>query len=118
MTAPSSFHVLVVANAFVVGLGLIITALSYATYRTNGRDPVFLASTLGFLLITVGGILAPVYEFGITGDYVISADELLRLQILEGSVIAVGLALLLASVVANSSRSKRFSDNVESDTYP
>lgn len=102
---------LIGANLLVLGFGLAITAVSYSAYRASGRDPAFRNSTLGFLLITVGNVLAPIYELGIEEDYLITGNELLALGILEGVVIAVGLALLVLSVYANSQTSKQFRDD-------
>lgn len=92
------FTTFVLANTIQFMFGLIITGLSFSAYRSSGKAS-FRLSTLGFLCITIGGVLAPVYELGITRDYNISGMELLQLQIMEGMVIAVGLALLLLSVL-------------------
>lgn len=91
-------NVFVIANVVQFAFGVAITGISYYAYRSNRRKESLRNSTIGFLCITVGGVLAPVYELGIKSDYNISAEELLKLQIIEGTVIGIGLAFLLISV--------------------
>jgi hypothetical protein len=98
MTGIAWTNMFVIANVVQFAFGIAITGISYYAYRSNGRRKSLRNSTVGFLCITVGGMLAPVYEFGIKSDYNISAQELLRLQIIEGTVIGIGLAVLLLSV--------------------
>lgn len=100
-------NLFVVANVLQFSFGLAITGISYWAYRSNGRKPSLRNATIGFLCITIGGILAPVYEIGIKADYNITAQELLKLQIMEGAVIGIGLALLLFSVYSHSTSRSR-----------
>ncbi|WP_336021611.1 DUF7521 family protein [Halobellus salinisoli] len=95
-------NLFVLANILQFAFGVSITGISYWAYRSNGRKASFRNSTVGFLLITVGGVLAPIYELGIKSDYTITAVELLKLQIIEGTVIGIGLAFLLISVYSHS----------------
>ncbi|QLG62145.1 DUF7521 family protein [Halorarum salinum] len=106
-----------VANLLQFTVGVAITGLSYLAYRSSGRKASFRNSTLGFLLITVGGVLAPVYQLWIKGDYSISGLELLELQILEGSLITVGLGLLLLSIYSYNADPLRAPTDLDSDVY-
>lgn len=109
------FTTFVFANIVQFMFGLIITGLSFSAYRSSGKSS-FRLSTVGFLFITIGGVLAPVYELGITQDYNITGLELLQLQIMEGTVIAVGLALLLLSVLKFNTRTKH-QTHPDTDVY-
>lgn len=100
-------NLFVLANVLQFVFGLTITGISYWAYRTSGRKASLRNATIGFLCITVGGVLAPVYELGLRGDYNITAQELLKLQILEGTVIGIGLAALLFSVFSYNARTRR-----------
>lgn len=94
-------NLFVIANIVQFSFGVAITGISYYAYRSNGRTESFRISTIGFACITIGGVLAPVYELGIKSDYSITAQELLKLQIIEGAVIGLGLAFLLISVYSH-----------------
>lgn len=102
MSELSWLSLFVVANVFQFLFGAGITGLSYSAYRSSGRE-AFRLSTLGFLLITVGGVWAPLYEFGIKGDYDITPRELLELQVVEGVLFGVGLGFLLLSIYSHGS---------------
>jgi uncharacterized membrane protein len=102
-------NLFVIANIVQFAFGVAITGISYYAYRSSGRKKSLRNSTLGFCCITIGGVLAPIYELGIKSDYNISAQELLKLQIIEGTAIGIGLALLLISVyVHNTSTDDRY----------
>lgn len=94
-------NLFVLANVVQFAFGVAITAISYYAYRSSGRKKSLRNATIGFLSITIGGVLAPVYELGIKSDYSITAQELLKLQIIEGTVIGFGLAFLLLSVYSH-----------------
>lgn len=93
-------NLFVVANVLQFAFGVAITGVSYYAYRSSGKKSLR-NSTVGFLCITVGGVLAPVYELGVKADYHITAQELLKLQIIEGTVISLGIGLLLFSVYSH-----------------
>lgn len=107
MIDVSWMNLFVVANVVQFAFGVAITGISYWAYRSTGRKTSLRNSTVGFLCITVGGVLAPVYELGIKSDYSITAQELLKLQIIEGTVIGVGLAFLLVSVYSHKTGTDR-----------
>lgn len=98
MTVGRLFEIVIAANALLFAVGVTVTALSYFAYRSSGGVRSFGYSTLGFGLITIGAVTEPVYQLVIKQDYDISAVELLQLQLLEGSMMAVGFALLFVSV--------------------
>lgn len=100
----------ILANVFQFFFGAIITALSYSAYRSTGKQ-TFRTSTFGFLLITTGGVFAPLYEFGFKGDYDITARELLELQVIEGILFGAGLALLLFSIYRHTRRTATLTES-------
>ncbi|QLG27202.1 hypothetical protein HUG10_06445 [Halorarum halophilum] len=112
MSELARLGVFLVANVLQFSVGIGITGLSYLAYRSSGGRPAFRNSTLGFLLITIGGVLAPVYQIWIKGDYSVSGRELLELQIMEGTLITIGLALLLYSIYSFNAGFKRVSADV------
>jgi len=115
MTGDAMFDVVVIANVLVVTLGVILTALSFHAYRSDTGTGGFLETTLAFLLITIGSVLAPVYEFGFVHDYQITPDELREVQFFEGLAVTLGLAILLYSIWQHRAYSSRGS--VRSTTY-
>jgi len=62
MAEPPEMWTFVLANLFTFGFGLVLTALSYVAYRSVGRSRSFRTSTVGFGLITLGGLAEPVYQ--------------------------------------------------------
>lgn len=107
----------VVANVVQFAVGIAITGLSYLAYRSSGGKVAFRNSTIGFLLITVGGVTAPVYQLWIKGDYSVSGRELLELQILEGVLVTAGLGLLLLSIYSYNTDPTRASTDLDSGAY-
>lgn len=107
MNTMTPLGLFVIANVAVFAFGLIITGLSYRAYRSSARKTAFRNATLGFLLIPVGGVLAPVYQLGIKADYSISARELLELQIIEGTLTAAGIGFLLLSIYTYNVHTRR-----------
>lgn len=104
MAGPPELWTFLLANLFIFGFGATLTTLSYYAYRVNGREPSFRTSTLGFGVLTVGGIVEPVYQLGLRGDYLITGRELLVLQTVEGVFLAVGLGLLFYSIYIHRSQ--------------
>lgn len=109
MAEPPELWTFLVANLFVFGFGATLTTLSYYAYRTNDRRPSYRLSTIGFGVLTLGGIVEPLYQLGYRGDYQISGRELLALQTMEGVFVAIGLGLLFYSIYIHKagSRSER-----------
>lgn len=98
MAEPPELWTFVLANLFVFGFGATLTGLSYWAYRSNASNPSFRYSTIGFGILTLGGIVEPIYQLGLRGDYMISGRELLALQTMEGVFVAAGLGLLFYSI--------------------
>lgn len=106
MADPPELWSFLVANFFVFGFGASLTSLSYYAYRSSGRKPSFRLSTAGFGVLTFGGVVEPLYQFGLKGDYSISGRELLALQTMEGVFVAIGLGLLFYSIYIHNSDSR------------
>ncbi|MFB6353164.1 MAG: hypothetical protein ABEJ92_03670 [Halobacteriales archaeon] len=99
MAEPPELWTFVLANLLVFGFGATLTTLSYYAYRVNGRPSSFRLSTVGFGVLTAGGLVEPVYQLGLKGgDYSVSGRELLAMQSIEGLFVAVGLGLLFYSI--------------------
>lgn len=106
MAEPPELWTFLFANLFVFGFGATLTSLSYYAYRTNGRKPSFRLSTLGFGILTLGGVAEPIYQLGLKQDYLISGREMLALQTIEGAFVAAGLGLLFYSIYIHNNRSR------------
>lgn len=114
MAEPPELWSFLVANLFVFGFGATLTTLSYYAYRVNGRKPSFKLSTTGFGVLTIGGIVEPIYQLGLKVDYSISGRELLALQTIEGFFVAIGLGLLFYSIyIHNSGEKEDYLDSLE-----
>lgn len=98
MAEPPELWAFVLANLFVFGFGATLTTLSFYAYRVHERRSSFLLSTVGFGVLTIGGIVEPLYQLGLKGDYLISGRELLVLQTIEGVFVAIGLGFLFYSI--------------------
>lgn len=88
----------VLANLFVLALGVALVAVSYAAYRRRNRPELRLAA-VGFALITLGATLEAIYQLGIRGTYYITGVELLGLQMTESLLITGGLLALVYSLL-------------------
>lgn len=106
MAEPPELWTFLLANLFVFGFGATLTTLSYYAYRTNDRRASYRISTIGFGVLTLGGIVEPLYQLGYRGDYQISGRELLALQTMEGAFVALGLGLLFYSIYIHNSNSR------------
>lgn len=114
MAEPPELWTFLVANLFVFGFGATLTSLSYYAYRVNGRKPSFRLSTIGFGVLTIGGVVEPIYQLGLKGDYSISGRELLALQTMEGIFVAIGLGLLFYSIyIHNTGSTEEYFDSLE-----
>lgn len=117
MAEPPELWTFLLANLFVFGFGATLTTLSYYAYRVNDRKPSFRLSTVGFGILTLGGIVEPIYQLGFKGDYQISGRELLALQTMEGAFVAIGLGLLFYSIYIHNSRSRSaYLDSLDQST--
>ena len=98
---------LIAVNFLGFFLGAIITGLSYYAYRSGERNTSLRNSTIGFGMLTLGIAIEPVYQLGIEGTHVLASDQNITLQLIEGTVISLGLLVLFFSIYRYSSRSRR-----------
>lgn len=106
MAEPPELWTFLLANLFVFAFGATLTSLSYYAYRTSDRRASYRLSTIGFAVLTLGGIFEPLYQLGYKGDYNTSGRELLALQTMEGAFLALGLGLLFYSIYIHNSGSR------------
>lgn len=97
MTGAVALFFVLFMNLLVFAFGCAITGFSYLAYRSSNGNKSFRRSTIGFGLITLGCIVEPAYV-GINHDWAISGQELLQLQAIESTAIAVGLGFLFVSI--------------------
>lgn len=98
MTAAPAFLLFIVSNLLVLGVGGVLTALSFAAFRRSSRNAAFRSAAAGFFLITLGTLIDPIYELGTRGIYHLSRSELLLLHSFKGLLIAAGLGGLFYSL--------------------
>lgn len=91
----------VLANAGLFVVSSVLTGLSYLAYRRDER-PTFKLASVGFGLVVLGGLVEPVYQLVVRGDYNITGSELLLLQTGEGVLIAGGLGVLFYAITRHS----------------
>lgn len=107
MAEAPEFWTYVITNFMMFGFGIVLTGLSYFAYRADRSRPSLRNATIGFGLLTIGGLVAPVYQLGIRGAYSLSGRELLAVQSVEGLFLAAGLGTLFFSIYHHSSGSRR-----------
>lgn len=88
---------LIVSVALVTAFGSALAVLSYWAYWRTGQRQLCL-SALGFVLVTLGGLAKIVYQFGVVQRLVLTSTELVRLQVIEGFLLGIGLVLLVYSL--------------------
>ncbi len=98
MATSPEFLGFILSNIVLLFVGGALTAISYLAYRRDPTRSLFSASA-GFGLITVGMLVEGVYEIGFEHPRLLTAVEILRLQILEKVVVIVGLCAVLYSLV-------------------
>lgn len=98
MAEPPEFWTYVIANFTMFGFGVVLTGLSFFAYRADSTRRSLRNATVGFGFLTVGGLVAPVYQLGLKGEYSLSGRELLVVQSVEGLFLAAGLGMLFYSV--------------------
>lgn len=109
----------VLANTGLFIVSSVLTGLSYLAYRRDGRSS-YKFTTIGFGFVVLGGLVDPLYQLGVRGDYNITGSELLFLQTAEALLIASGLGILFYAITrytANGERTtstKDFTYTVES----
>jgi cbb3-type cytochrome oxidase subunit 3 len=98
MAEPPELWTFAASSLLLFVFGAVLTGISYVAYRRNGRHATFRLSTLGFALVTAGGLVEPVYQSVLKGDYHLTGRELLAMQTVEGALIGAGLGLLFYSI--------------------
>lgn len=98
MAESLEFWAFVISNLIVLGFGSVLALLSYRTYWNSHRNKSFRDATVGFILITLSGLLEPVYSVAIQGSYELTPREMLIMQAVEGVVMGAGLAVLFYSI--------------------
>lgn len=99
MSEPPELWAFVIANTGLFIASGVLTALSYVAYRQSGGDSSYRAATVGFGFVVLGGLVEPVYQLGVKGEYSLTGSELLVLQSGEGALITLGLGLLFWAIV-------------------
>lgn len=119
MAEPPELWTFLVFNLIVLIFGAILAAFSYATYRRSHRER-FRHATIAFGLVTLGGLIEPVYQLVVKDDYRLAGRELLAVQSVEGLLMGAGLALLLYSIYASDRIDVRdeMSADLENDWRP
>ena len=97
MTQPPEFWTFVSTNVLVFLLGGGLTVTSYLAYRRE-QDRSFLVAAIGFAFVSLGSVLAAIYQILIKGSFYLGGLELLRLQTLQGALSAAGLLILVYSL--------------------
>lgn len=98
---------LIAVNFLGFFLGAIITSVSYYAYRNNERKTSLRNATIGFGFLTLGIAIEPVYQVGVEGTHVLASDQNISLQLIEGTVISLGLLVLFFSIYRYNTRSHR-----------
>ena len=88
----------VLANIGLFIASSVLTALSYLAYRRNNEQSSYKLASMGFGLVVLGGLVEPLYQLVVRGDYTLTGSELLLLQTGEGLLIASGLGILFYSI--------------------
>jgi len=97
---------LVAVNFSGVALGTII-GVSYVAYGSHDRDRALVNARIGFALITLGMTMEPLYQLGIRWSHVLASEQNVLLQILEGTVFALGFLILFLSTFRHAHRTER-----------
>lgn len=98
MAEPPELWTFVLANTGLFLVSSLLTTLSFVAYRQSGGRWSYLLATAGFGFVILGGLVEPLYQLVVAGDYDVSGAELLWLQAGEGVLIAIGLGLLYVAI--------------------
>lgn len=96
----------VLANVGLFVVSSVLTGLSYLAYRRDER-PAFKFASIGFGLVVLGGLVEPLYQLVVRGDYNITGSELLFLQTAEGILITAGLGILFYAITRHTTDAER-----------
>lgn len=98
MAEPIEFWTFILTNFMMFAFGLILSTVSYLAYRADRGRISLRNATIGFGLLTIGGLVAPVYQLGVNDAYTLGGRELLVVQSVEGLFLASGLGMLFYSI--------------------
>lgn len=91
----------VLANASLFVAASVLAGLSYLAYRRSDGGSSYKFASIGFGSIVLGGLVEPLYQLVVLGDYNITGTELLLLQTGEGLLIASGLGILFYAITSH-----------------
>lgn len=97
MTRSPDVWLFVLSTLLTSGLGLILTAVAYKSYKRERAD-FLLFTTLGFAFLTLGTITEALYEFSLNSGFPAFGRELYFLRTVESFIIALGFLLLIYSL--------------------
>lgn len=97
MAEPPELWTFIVSNLLILATGGMMTILSLRAYHRS-HSTSFRTASVGFGLITIGGLIDIIYELGIRQSYELPGRELLALHTVQGVIIAAGLATLFISL--------------------
>ena len=120
MDRTPELWVFILANVGLFLISSVLTALSYVAYRRSGGQSSYWFATIGFGFVVLGGLVEPLYQIGVRGDYHINGTELLFLQTGESVLIALGLGILFYAITRHSSGSppaNRRSESTDEHAY-
>lgn len=109
MAEPPELWTFLLFNMLVLLFGGILAAFSYVTYRRKGGSH-FGYATIGFSLITLGGLTELLYQIGWKRSYALGGRELLMVQSVEGLLMGLGLGLLFYSIYTFSPRDRALTE--------
>lgn len=98
MAEPIEFWTFILTNFMMFTFGLVLSVVSYLAYRGDRSRLSLRNATIGFGLLTIGGLVAPLYQLGVNDAYTLGGRELLVVQSVEGLFLASGLGMLFYSI--------------------
>lgn len=113
MTSSPEMWAFILANTGLVLFSSLLMGLSYLAYKRSGGRSSYRVATIGFGFVVLGGLVDPVYQVRVGGDYVITVREFLLIQTAESVLIAIGLGVLFFAVTRHGRRSMRAADEYE-----
>lgn len=114
MANPPELWTFAIANLVAVGLGTIMTGLSFYAYYVRQRRRSFRDATAGFGVLTLGMAIEPFYQLGIREGTTPGGRELLALQTVEAVLLGIGFGLLFYSIYRHDSdRQQRYTKVVQ-----
>ncbi|MFC5972041.1 hypothetical protein ACFPYI_11940 [Halomarina salina] len=97
MSQPPELWTTAVSTLLLLVVGGALAAVSYLAYRREERRSLRTA-TVGFALLTAGSVVIPFYQSVVRRSYVLGGVELLRLQTVQTTMVALGLLALVYSL--------------------